>query len=266
MASARTPGIIVTAAGNRIINKEHYGVRLFLRLGNVDQDYAEQRLHTEIARLDLDRDRKAHVHPLFRHCATRYLDQSRQKRSFDDNSWHVRLLIAHISDLEPHKVHDGTLEPFVTARRAAGAGATTINRTLEVVRTILNRAARAYRDDDGIPWLDRVPPMITMLPESPRPPCPITWDEQDRLLRRPPAFPPRHDGTICSQYRVAGQQSTRTTMDLGSGGPGDRAQRIHRATRSVQEHAPPRRYTQRRCMVTRATRCRPSTRAPTSAE
>lgn len=187
MASTRTPGIIVTAAGNRIINKEHYGVRLFLRLGNVDQDCAEQRLRTEIARLDLDRDRKAHVRPLFRHCAARYLDQSRQKRSFDDISWHVRMLIAHIGDLEPHKVHDGTLEPFVAARRAAGAGATTINRTLEVARTILNRAARAYRDDDGIPWLDRVPPMITMLPVSPRPPCPITWDEQDRLLRRLPS-------------------------------------------------------------------------------
>jgi hypothetical protein len=25
-------------------------------------------------------------------------------------------------------------------------------RSLEVVRTILNRAARAYRDDDGRPW------------------------------------------------------------------------------------------------------------------
>ena len=30
-----------------------------------------------------------------------------------------------------------------------GVTATTINRSLEVVRTILNRAVRSYRDDDG---------------------------------------------------------------------------------------------------------------------
>jgi hypothetical protein len=49
-------------------------------------------------------------------------------------------LQSHIGSLEPRQVHDQTLEPFVTARLAAGASATTINRSLEVVRTILNRA------------------------------------------------------------------------------------------------------------------------------
>ena len=81
-----------------------------------------------------------------------------------------------------NRVHDRTLEPFIADRMAAGVTATTINRSLEVVRTILNRAARAYRDDDGRPWLDALPPLITMLPETPRPPYPITWEEQDRLF------------------------------------------------------------------------------------
>jgi hypothetical protein len=39
----------------------------------------------------------------------------------------------------------------VSDRLAAGAYATTIDRSLEVVRTILNRAARSYRDADGRP-------------------------------------------------------------------------------------------------------------------
>ena len=43
------------------------------------------------------------------------------------------------------------------ARLADGASATTINRSLEVVRTILNRAARSYRDADGRPWLEALP-------------------------------------------------------------------------------------------------------------
>jgi hypothetical protein len=65
------------------------------------------------------------------------------------------------------------LEPFVKARFADGP--TTINRSLEVVRMILNRAACSYRDADGRPWLEAIPPLITMLPESPRSPYPITW-------------------------------------------------------------------------------------------
>ena len=44
-----------------------------------------------------------------------------------------------------------------------------------MVRTILNRAARSYRDADGRPYLEALPPMITMLPENPRSPYPITW-------------------------------------------------------------------------------------------
>jgi hypothetical protein len=66
------------------------------------------------------------------------------------------------------------LEPFVRARLADGASATTINRSLEAVRTILNRAAHVYRDADGRPWLEGMPPLITMLPETPRQPYPIT--------------------------------------------------------------------------------------------
>ena len=54
------------------------------------------------------------------------------------------------------------------------------------MRTILNRAARSCRDDEGRPWLEAVPLLITMLPESPRLPYPITWDEQDRLFPKLP--------------------------------------------------------------------------------
>jgi hypothetical protein len=73
----------------------------------------------------------------------------------------------------------------VKARLAAGKSATTINRSLEVVGTVLNRAVRSYRDPDGRPWLEAMPPLITMLPENPR--APITWQEQDALFRRLPA-------------------------------------------------------------------------------
>ncbi len=182
MATTRTPGITVLADGRRFIDKRYLGVRIGLRVGAVTQEQAEERLHIEIARVQCDLARKAHARPTFTDCAARYLAQSRGKRSIDVIKWHVTLLQACLGDLEPQQIHDQTLEPFVKARLAHGASATTINRSLEVVRTILNRAARSYRDVDGRPWLEAVPPLITMLPESPRSPYPITWKEQDSAV------------------------------------------------------------------------------------
>ncbi len=190
MATTRTPGITVLTDGRRFIDKRYRGVRIGLRVGALTQEQAEERLEIEIARVHCDLARKAHARPTFTDCAARYVAQSRSKRSkrsIDVIKWHVTLLQSYIGDLELQQVHDQTLEPFVEARLDAGASATTINRSLEVVRTILNRAARSYRDPDGLAWLKGVPPLITMLPENPRPPYPITWQEQDALFRRLPA-------------------------------------------------------------------------------
>lgn len=182
MPSTRTPGITMDAAGHRIVDKEHRGVRIFLRLGPGSQEYAEHRLDAEVSRIESELDQKANSHLRFSDCAARYLAECQQKRSVDVLAWHIRLLLPYLGSLEANRIHDRTLEPFIADRKVAGVTATTINRSLEVVRTILNRAARAYRDDDGRPWLDALPPSITMLPERPRLPYPITWEEQDRLF------------------------------------------------------------------------------------
>ena len=186
MTTTRTPGITVSQDGCRFIDKRYLGIRIGLRVGAVTQEQAEERLRTEMARVECDVARKAHPLVTFTDCAARYMEQSRGKRSIDVIKWHVSLLQRYIGDLEPRQVHDQTLERFVQARLADGASATTINRSLEVVRTILNRAARSYRDLDGRPWLEGLPPLITMLPENPRSPYPITWEEQDALFRRLP--------------------------------------------------------------------------------
>ena len=137
--------------------------------------------------IDVELARRTHPRPTFADCAARYLVQSREKRSLQAIEVHLRALLPHIGHLEPHQVHDETLRPFVSQRIASCVTAITINRSLEVVRTILTRAARSYRDEDGRPWLEMLPPLITILPESPRTAYPITWDEQDRLF---PKLPP----------------------------------------------------------------------------
>jgi integrase len=165
------PGITVFADRRRFIDKRYLGVRIGLRVGALTQEQAEERVRTEMARVESDIARE-HVRPTFRDCAARYIEQSRRKRSIDVIKWHVALLQRYIGDLEPQQVHDQTLQCFVKARLAGGASATTINRSLEVVRTILNRAARSYRDPDGRPYLEAMPPLITMLPEHRARPTP----------------------------------------------------------------------------------------------
>jgi integrase len=187
MPSTCTPGTTVDAAGQRIIDKEHRGVRIYVRLGKVSEEDARERLAAETNRIEVELLRKA-ARPRFADAAARYLEESRDLRSAAVTGWHLCLLTPYIGTLELNRVHDRSLTEFINDRRNTGVGATTINRSLEVVRTILNRAARSYRDDVGRPWFEGVPPLITMLPESPRAAYPITWDEQDRLF---PKLPPR---------------------------------------------------------------------------
>ncbi|MBK9704756.1 MAG: site-specific integrase [Betaproteobacteria bacterium] len=187
MTRTRTSGIRIDRYGRRIIDKEHRGVAIYRRLGATSQEHAERKLADEMARVNSGFQRQANPRSRFADCAARYLAESTNKRSVDTTAWHVRLLTSYIGSLEVRQIHDGTLERFVAERVASGVTATTINRSLEVVRTILNRAARSYRDDRGCPLLETMPPLITMLPETPRPPYPITWDEQDRLFSKLPA-------------------------------------------------------------------------------
>ena len=187
MPSTRTPGITIGTNGRFFIDKRYRGVRIGMRAGAITQEQAERRLAALMQDIDVELARRAHPRPKFADCAARYLLQSREKRSFEAIQVHVRALLPHIGHLESHQVHDATLAPFVSQRIASCVTAITINRSLEVVRTILNRAARSYRDEDGRPWLETIPPLITMLPEAPRPAYPITWDEQDRLFPTLPA-------------------------------------------------------------------------------
>src|SRR4030095_3345971 len=101
MAKTRTPGITVLANGTRFIDKRYLGVRIGLRVGPVDQEQAEERLRTEMVRVECDVARKTHACPRFTDCAARYMEQSRGKRSVDVIKWHVALLQKYIGDLEP---------------------------------------------------------------------------------------------------------------------------------------------------------------------
>ena len=181
--TTRTRGIYTESCGSKTISKTWKGERIFERFGKISQEAAESWLHDEIERRERERERRESARYLFAECTTRYLKESVTKASIETIATHVQAFIPFIGHLEVQTIHDGTLEKFKQSRREDGVSPTTINRALEVVRTILNKAARVYRNEKGEPWLKQAPPLITMETESPRLACPVTWEEQESIFK-----------------------------------------------------------------------------------
>lgn len=187
----RTAGILIDRSGERTANKQYKGERIFARLGRVSQDEAETWLRARQAEADAKRDHQLRegAEQLFAAAAAKYLIECRQRevRTVELIAGHVNILLPYIGSLPLRDVCNDALEAFKDERVAAGVKPSTINRSLEVVRTVLNRAARVWRSN-GKPWLS-VPPLIEMLDERQqrRPPYPINWSEQAELMKHLPA-------------------------------------------------------------------------------
>ena len=63
MPRTTTPGITINGAGHCIIDKEHRGVRIYVRLGPVSEE--QRRLTAELQRIELELQQKANA----LHCA-----------------------------------------------------------------------------------------------------------------------------------------------------------------------------------------------------
>lgn len=185
----RTKGIRLEGV-ERIIDKQHRGQRIFQRLGAVSQEDAETWLRSRQAAIDAEQQQQLRrgAQRLFADGAAKYLIecQQRELRTLEWIAHHVKLLLPYIGAMTMADVCDESFADFKEDRWADGAKNATINRTLAVARTVMNRAARVWRDD-GRPWL-ATSPLIELLDEKAqaRPPRPITWAEQALLL---PALP-----------------------------------------------------------------------------
>ena len=187
----RTKGIQLLEDGERSVDKQYHGQRIYERLGNVSQEDAEAWLRQRQAQIDASRADKLREgdEQLFAAAAAKYLTEchQRQVRSLDTISYPVQILLPYIGSMRLRDVCNDSLEAFKDERVAEDkVKNVTVNRSLEVVRTVLNRAARVWRMN-GKPWLSSSP-LIEMLDESAqnRPPRPISWGEQANLVPKLP--------------------------------------------------------------------------------
>ena len=139
----------------------------------------------------LEEMRKASVYGIrpehsFRQAATKFLLDYQHKRSIDRYAQSLKILDPIIGDLPLRQVHQGTLEKFIQYRRKLGMKANTINRDLAIVRRILILAARLWRDEYGLTWLETAPLLQMLDCDDARKPYPLSWDEQARIFERLP--------------------------------------------------------------------------------
>ncbi len=121
----------------------------------------------------------------FEQAVVKYLNDYQHKRSISRDICAFKRIMPHIGDLSLDRIYNDTLAQYRQARRKDGVKAATINKELSCIRQILNLAARVWRHDNGMSWLDS-PPLIEMEQGPARKPYPLSWEEQDRLFRELP--------------------------------------------------------------------------------
>lgn len=184
MGRTRTPGL-VCIKGIWHIDKRIKGYgRLCQSTGESARAAAERFLARRVEEIRAATVYGVRPRRIWREAATHYLDTV-TKRSLARDAQDLEALDPFIGTQGLHSIHMGTLRPFIEARRRQGCRTATINRSLAVVRRVLNLASRLWRDEHGLSWLE-VPPMIVLEKGEARRAYPLTWEEQSRLLRALP--------------------------------------------------------------------------------
>lgn len=149
--------------------------------GTKDYTEAERRARVRIEELEDAVRYGVRLRHTFAEAAEKYLREHDHKRALERDARDIACVLPWIGDLALTDLHMGTLTPFINARRGK-VKAATINRTLAVVRRILNLSARLWRDESGKTWLAEAP-LLQLLPKADaRPPRPISWSEQRSLF------------------------------------------------------------------------------------
>jgi integrase len=111
--------------------------------------------------------------------ATRWLKESSHKASLADDKSHMRWLDRYLRDKTLDRISRPLIDAITEKRLAKGVSNATVNRTLEVLRAILNKAVNEWE------WLDKAP-KIRMLKEPRRRVRFLTLAEAKRLLAELP--------------------------------------------------------------------------------
>src|SRR5579871_1366460 len=197
--------------------------RLYESTGSRDLEEAERYLHRRIEQLREARVYGVRPRRTWREAATKYLLEEAIHKGSADDAYRLKILDRFLGDRPLKEVHDGTLAPFVRWReqpaevkRKSGnvwvkrVRTKTINLDLGLVRRILNLAARKWRDESGLTWLESAPLISMLKVRDARPPYPLSWAEQRLLLTELP----EHQAQVCLFLLNSGLRSESEAVRL----------------------------------------------------
>ena len=131
--------------------------------GTSSRAEAEKILIHRLAEIRAEALRKEQGVYSFEEAAMRYLEEIAHKPSAQTIAMHLDQLFPFIGKSPLEQVHDGTLKAFVDHEYEKGKAPKSINNALGVVSAVLNRAAKVWRTEQGMPWLAQLPPRISRL-------------------------------------------------------------------------------------------------------
>lgn len=181
--STKYPGIYPQGGGTYQVDA-HYKKQRIRGSGFKSVREAQEYLDSVRNRIRLETDHGTRRPVLFDEAAARYIEEQveRGRVSWKKDVSMLRPLLIYIGQMPLHDINDEQLKPFVQARLGAGLKGKTVNSSLALVRAICNRAESEWLFENGMTWLEKAP-RITLVSESDkRPPRPISWAEQKRLL------------------------------------------------------------------------------------
>jgi len=117
----------------------------------------------------------------FEDAAVRYAQET-TKKSLDRDLQDLKMVMPYIGHLLLPQVHSETLAPFIMSRKQEGVKSSTVNRTLTIVKLVLQQASGQYRDINGHPWLLSVPKIRRLDWHDTRKPYPISAREEACLM------------------------------------------------------------------------------------
>ena len=177
------------------IDKQYRGRTIRQSCFTSDRQEAESVLIQKLAEIDRAVDFKQRQSHTFVEASIRFITERKNEPGIDTDISIFKGLIPYIGKLELDMIHDGTLSKFVH-HRLSGIGefsrpvkTRTVNIALQLVTRVLNRAARKWRDDSGLTWLETVP-LLSLLDEKEdkRPAYPLSWKEQTYLINELPRY------------------------------------------------------------------------------
>lgn len=157
----------------------HQGKRIRKSTGT-DLRQDAQRFHDQL-KLDLwnEKNLKSIPHKSWMDAVVRWLEESTHKRSLRMDKMHLAWIDPHLRKHMLVNIDKDLIESIAKKKEKAGVTPSTVNRMLEIIRAILNRAHKEWG------WLEHMP-VVRMRKEESRRIRWLTKEETNRLLNELP--------------------------------------------------------------------------------